>query len=195
MKSFLSRRIRVMHLSSVQGRVLGSQVRHATIPRSTLYKSNELDVPQWGAIQELLLKNDRRLVVLDDDPTGCQTVYDINVLLDYSVESITRQLLRDDKLFFILTNTRSLKEDEAIAVTKQVVSNVETARKNINYNHRIQYISRGDSTLRGHHPAEVNAIATALGTEFDNVILMPGKYCTTIHSSPFNFFVRTTDPH
>jgi hypothetical protein len=43
--------------------------------------------PSTEPLLRALLTNDlKRLVVLDDDPTGCQTVYDVNVLFDYSVE-------------------------------------------------------------------------------------------------------------
>jgi Sugar-binding N-terminal domain len=129
----------------------------------------------WPQLREAVSLDPKRLIVLDDDPTGCQTVYDINVLLDYSVDSIKEQLKLDDKLFYILTNTRSLTEKDAIAVTKQVIQNIEAAKKIIGYRHQIQYISRGDSTLRGHHPGEVQAIAEALNTTFDTTIVMPGK--------------------
>ena len=129
----------------------------------------------WPKLREAVASDPRRLIVLDDDPTGCQTVYDINVLLDYSVESITKQLELDDKLFYILSNTRSLTEEDAIRVTKQVVFNIQTAVKKTRYPHHIQYISRSDSTLRGHHPAEVQAIEEALQVPFDSTIVMPGK--------------------
>jgi Sugar-binding N-terminal domain len=129
----------------------------------------------WPKLREAVSLDPRRLIVLDDDPTGCQTVYDINVLLDYSVESIEEQLKLDDKLFYILTNTRSLNQADAIRVTKLVIGNIQKAVKNTRYPHLIQYISRSDSTLRGHHPAEVQAIGEALAVPFDSTIVMPGK--------------------
>ena len=129
----------------------------------------------WPKLREAVSLDPRRLIVLDDDPTGCQTVYDINVLLDYSVESIEEQLKLDDKLFYVLTNTRSLTEADAIRVTKLVIGNIQKAVQKTRYPHLIQYISRSDSTLRGHHPAEVQAIAEALNAPFDSTIVMPGK--------------------
>lgn len=151
--------------------------------RSLMVSKSILDmVPQsknteslWPQLRETVSINPRRLIVLDDDPTGCQTVYDINVLLDYSKESIIQQLLLDDKLFYILTNTRSLSEEDAVKVTKQVVENVRNAVDEVGYSHQIQYISRSDSTLRGHHPAEVKAIAESLRVPFDKIVLMPGE--------------------
>jgi uncharacterized protein YgbK (DUF1537 family) len=105
-------------------------------------------------------------------------VYDVNVLLDYSVESIQAQFERDEKLFYILTNTRSLTEADAISVTKEVVGNVIKAAERSNYRHPLQFISRSDSTLRGHYPAETNAIAEALSSQisFDGTVIMPAFF-------------------
>lgn len=156
--------------------VLKDTVRNVMVSKSILgsLPKSANTISLWPKLREAVSLDPRRLIVLDDDPTGCQTVYEINVLLDYSVESIAAQLDLDDKLFYILTNTRSLKEEDAIKVTKQVILNVQTAVRSIRYPHHIQYISRGDSTLRGHHPAEVQAIAESLQVPFDNTIVMPG---------------------
>ena len=153
-------------------------VRTVMVSRSILgsLPKSANTISLWPKLREAVSLDPRRLIVLDDDPTGCQTVYEINVLLDYSVESIATQLELDDKLFYILTNTRSLTEEDAIKVTKQVIKNVQIATRSIGYPHHIQYISRSDSTLRGHHPAEVQAIAEALQVPFDNTIVMPGMH-------------------
>ena len=158
--------------------VLRTTKRNVIVSKSILGSVQQSAITEslWPKLREAVLMDPRRLIVLDDDPTGCQTVYDINVLLDYSVTSIEEQLKLDDKLFYILTNTRSLGEADAISVTKHVIDNIQTAVKNIRYPHTIQYISRSDSTLRGHHPAEVQAIAEALNVPFDNTIVMPGQY-------------------
>jgi hypothetical protein len=121
------------------------------------------DKSLWPRIREITQNLDpRRLIVFDDDLTGCQSVYNCNVLLDYSVESIKSQLLLDEKLFYIITNTRSLSEKDCVIVTKEIVFNIQEAIKEISYQHPIQFISRSDSNLRGHFPAETNAIADAL---------------------------------
>lgn len=121
------------------------------------------DKSLWPRIKEITQTRDpRRLIVLDDDLTGCQSVYNCNVLLDYSVESIKSQLLLNEKLFYIITNSRSLSENDCIKVTKEIVFNIQQAIKEIAYQHPIQFISRSDSNLRGHFPAETNAIADAL---------------------------------
>eukprot|EP00602_Paraphysomonas_sp_CaronLab_P010119 CAMPEP_0185029606 /NCGR_PEP_ID=MMETSP1103-20130426/16007_1 /TAXON_ID=36769 /ORGANISM="Paraphysomonas bandaiensis, Strain Caron Lab Isolate" /LENGTH=796 /DNA_ID=CAMNT_0027564415 /DNA_START=137 /DNA_END=2527 /DNA_ORIENTATION=+ len=106
----------------------------------------------------------KRLVVLDDDPTGCQTMHSINVLLQYSVEDLCKQLSRDDKTFYILTNSRSMKEEDAVKVTLTAVSNLYKAAVKMGYEKEFEFISRGDSTLRGHFPAETEALMEATGT-------------------------------
>jgi hypothetical protein len=168
MSSFIARSQAALKGSNKRSMMVSKSIL-GTIPQSANTDS------VWPQLRKSVSINPRRLIVLDDDPTGCQTVYDINVLLDYSVENIQKQLQLDDKLFYILTNTRSLSEDEAVRVTKQVVKNVQTAVDNCLYPHRIQYISRSDSTLRGHHPAEVKAIADTLRSPFDCTIVMPGE--------------------
>ena len=167
---------RIRSYSKVPQTVWKDAVRTVMVSKSILgsLPKSANTISLWPKLREAVSLDPRRLIVLDDDPTGCQTVYEINVLLDYSVESIAAQLELDDKLFYILTNTRSLTEDDAIKVTKQVIKNVQIATRSIGYPHHIQYISRGDSTLRGHHPAEVQAIAEALQVPFDNTIVMPG---------------------
>ena len=160
--------------------VSSQQFRQVTVSKSildTIPQSAITDCTQTK-LKEAVSINPRRLVVLDDDPTGCHTVYDVNVLLDYSVESIQSQLEKDDRLFYILTNTRSLPESEAVTVTKTVIKNVNTAVERCSYPHPIQYISRSDSTLRGHYPAEVNAIADALASvaTYDGTIIMPAFF-------------------
>ena len=62
--------------------------------------------------------------VIDDHLTGSQTVYNVNVLLDYSVDNIAEQLQKDEKLFFILSNSRSLENDKASNVLQLIVENI-----------------------------------------------------------------------
>jgi len=130
----------------------------------------------WPKLIESVNSDPKRLVVLDDDPTGCQTAYDCNVLLDYSIDSLKLQFLRDDKIFFILTNSRSLNEENAVTVTKKVMRNIQKACEEISYHHPLQILSRSDSTLRGHFPAETTAIEETYFSSFDGTILMPAFF-------------------
>jgi hypothetical protein len=109
----------------------------------------------WKQLKVESASSSKRLVVIDDGPTGCQTVSDIDLLLNYSVDDFKKQILKDDKPFFILTNSRSLTEDDARERLDDVLSNLTTAAFETGYLKPFQFISRSDSTLRGHFPAEV----------------------------------------
>jgi uncharacterized protein YgbK (DUF1537 family) len=113
----------------------------------------------------------RTVFVLDDDPTGTQTVRRIPVLIDPSAEELAHTLRRSVPLAFILTNSRSLPADRAVALAQRLGSRIARASKATGRG--IELISRSDSTLRGHFPAEVDAIAGAVGLEEAPILLMP----------------------
>ncbi|KAG6544866.1 hypothetical protein Mapa_013556 [Marchantia paleacea] len=52
------------------------------------------------------------LVVLDDDPTGTQTVHGVNVLTDWGVDVLKEEFQKKPACFFILTNSRALNHEE-----------------------------------------------------------------------------------
>lgn len=111
------------------------------------------------------------LVVLDDDPTGTQTVHDIEVLTEWKVETLVEQFSKRQTCFFILTNSRSLNSEKASLLTKDICRNIDIAAKTvegINYT----VVLRGDSTLRGHFPEEADAAVSVLG-EMDAWIICP----------------------
>ena len=117
----------------------------------------------------------RRLVVLDDDPTGTQTVAGVPVLTDWSVEDIRWALRQDTPAFYILTNTRSLDARAAGERDRDVVrALVDAARIE---HQRFVVVSRSDSTLRGHFPLETDVIADTLalraGIEVDGIVVAP----------------------
>ena len=68
-----------------------------------------------------------KFIVLDDDPTGVQTVHDISVYTDWSVESIRSGLEEPRKLFYILTNSRGLTAAETTAVHREIAANIAAA--------------------------------------------------------------------
>ncbi|MDH5603869.1 MAG: hypothetical protein OEY51_08015, partial [Cyclobacteriaceae bacterium] len=111
------------------------------------------------------------LVVLDDDPTGTQTVHDIPVLADWSVESIRKEFDAGTGLFYILTNSRSLQEYGASVLAREIGRNLLAASALSNRKFRV--ISRSDSTLRGHYPAEVNALKEGLHMKEVKQVIMP----------------------
>lgn len=111
-------------------------------------------------IQEIIQKSTQRVVILDDDPTGCQTVHDVPVLTDWSDELLQEMLTNGSHCFFILTNSRSMEEVDAVALTQTIVSSVKQMAAEAEL--EVVFISRSDSTLRGHYPAEPDAIGQTL---------------------------------
>lgn len=111
------------------------------------------------------------LVVLDDDPTGTQTVYDVPVLTEWSVSSLVREFRAGVPVVYLLTNSRSLTPKEARQLAFGLAMNLQDAADHTVCDYRI--ISRSDSTLRGHYPEEVNALAFALNLDTLPHILIP----------------------
>jgi len=115
-----------------------------------------------------------KLIVLDDDPTGVQTVHGVSVFTDWSVESLRQGMLGDDKLFFILTNSRGMTVSETERVHREIVANLFAATQEIDTPYLL--LSRSDSTLRGHYPLETQLLKEELeerGTPVDGEIICP----------------------
>ena len=114
-------------------------------------------------------------VVLDDDPTGVQTVHDIAVYTDWTKETFLTALQAEEDLFYVLTNSRGLTAAESAALHTELMENLAAACHETGA--RIQVISRSDSTLRGHFPLETdllrNALAKHLGLATDGIIMAP----------------------
>jgi uncharacterized protein YgbK (DUF1537 family) len=123
-----------------------------------------------GEIRRRLSERGDRLVVLDDDPTGAQTVHDVPVLTEWDVETLAEELARSP-VFYILTNSRSLSEAQATALAGEVGGRLAQAAERSGRAYVLA--SRSDSTLRGHYPAEVEALEEAVGGGFDGVIFAP----------------------
>ncbi len=118
-------------------------------------------------------KDDHVFVVLDDDPTGVQTVHDVNVYTDWQTETLVNAF-RNDRLFFVLTNSRALSAEETTGLHQRIVENVSAAAEITNK--RYFFISRGDSTLRGHYPLETDLLCEGLLKQYGKVdgdILFP----------------------
>lgn len=111
-------------------------------------------------LKQLSAKKVDTIIVLDDDPTGTQTVHHVPILTDWSVESILKEFQRRTPLFYILTNSRSLTSDEAEALALTIGQNIKEAASHCPT--RFWVISRSDSTLRGHYPLEVEALEKSL---------------------------------
>ncbi len=124
-------------------------------------------------IRKELLKNPRTIVILDDDPTGTQTVHNVPVITQWSEEVIKREILTSP-VFFILTNSRSLQAEDADELGALIGRRLKKAAAK--HNKKLMVISRSDSTLRGHYPNEVNALAEGLGWEHVKELLIPAFF-------------------
>jgi len=71
-------------------------------------------------IRKALAEAGRRIAVLDDDPTGSQTVHDVAVVTAFDPDEIAAGLDGPRSTCFILTNTRSMGEADAIALNTRV---------------------------------------------------------------------------
>ena len=109
---------------------------------------------------QLLLKeisaNQKKIVVLDDDPTGVQTVHDISVYTDWTKDSIRQGFQEKNNLFYILTNSRGFTQDETTLAHNEIAANVDAVAKELGKEYI--FISRSDSTLRGHYPLETEIL-------------------------------------
>ncbi|MGB0561597.1 MAG: four-carbon acid sugar kinase family protein [Spirulinaceae cyanobacterium] len=115
-----------------------------------------------------------KIIVLDDDPTGSQTVHSCLLLMEWDVETLRLGLRDEVPIFFVLTNTRALTPEEATHITQAVCQNLKQALQAEQISEYL-VVSRSDSTLRGHYPIETDAIAAELGP-FDAHFLTPAFF-------------------
>jgi uncharacterized protein YgbK (DUF1537 family) len=115
-----------------------------------------------------------KIIVLDDDPTGSQTVHGCLLLMRWDVETLAIGLADSAPIFFVLTNTRALSPTEAAAITREVCQNLTLALAQSEVTEFL-VVSRSDSTLRGHYPIETDVIAEELGP-FDAHFLTPAFF-------------------
>ncbi|MET0703639.1 MAG: four-carbon acid sugar kinase family protein, partial [Mycobacterium sp.] len=92
-----------------------------------------------------------KTVILDDDPTGTQSSQHVRVLLDTSAKLIEAELRTVDTLF-LQTNSRAIDEASAVSLVRRIRD--DTLRFARAQNYEVQFVLRGDSTLRGHVFAE-----------------------------------------
>ncbi|MFC7394164.1 four-carbon acid sugar kinase family protein [Scopulibacillus cellulosilyticus] len=126
-------------------------------------------------LEKALKDLNKKIIVLDDDPTGVQTVHDISVFTDWSIESIEQGFNEKQSMFFILTNSRGFTAEETENAHREIAYNILTVAAKLNREFII--ISRGDSTLRGHYPLETNVLKETIEAsseiKFDGEVLLP----------------------
>jgi uncharacterized protein YgbK (DUF1537 family) len=150
--------------------------RPGPVPMRELLSALPAPRPVPGALEAIRARNvaaGTRLVVLDDDPTGSQTVRDVPVVtLAASTGEIAAAAIEPHPAVFVLTNSRALDAGQAAALAGELTSAVLCRADGTD----VRLVSRSDSTLRGHYPAETDAICAAAaraGQPFDGILLCP----------------------
>ena len=121
-----------------------------------------------------IARDPHKLVVLDDDPTGVQTVHDVSVYTDWSLDNIRAGFAEENKLFYILTNSRGMTAAETSAAHRAIADAVAAVSKECGRPYL--FLSRSDSTLRGHYPLETQLLREGMeqsGLAVDGEILAP----------------------
>jgi uncharacterized protein YgbK (DUF1537 family) len=124
-------------------------------------------------VQVAVADSGRKVIALDDDPTGVQTVHGVAVLARWDSGALAAELRNVRPLFFILTNSRALPEARAVVLNRQIARNLLDASRDTGVPFVVA--SRSDSTLRGHFPAETDALAAVLGG-VDGVLICPAFF-------------------
>lgn len=126
-------------------------------------------------LKEEIRTNHQKIVVLDDDPTGVQTVHDISVFTNWEKSSIRQGFDEENKLFYILTNSRGFTKAQTMKAHQEIAAVVDEVAKEIDRDYI--FISRSDSTLRGHYPLETELLKENYekntGKTIDGEILCP----------------------
>lgn len=119
--------------------------------------------------------NNKKIVVLDDDPTGVQTVHDISVYTNWDKDSIRQGFEEENNLFYVLTNSRGFTEEQTTKAHHEIAEVVDEVARETGKEYI--FISRSDSTLRGHYPLETQLLKAYYekntGKTIDGEIMCP----------------------
>jgi uncharacterized protein YgbK (DUF1537 family) len=115
----------------------------------------------FSRLEGFIRKSDRSIIVLDDDPTGCQTLHGIPVLFRWDLDILEKEMVNGTPLFFLMTNSRSMTEDIAVALYREIGQLIKEASEKTG--RAFSIVSRSDSTLRGHYPAEPDTLQFLYG--------------------------------
>lgn len=129
---------------------------------------------QRAAVRRSLIRTATTVIALDDDPTGSQVVHDVEVVTGEDPADLASLLDAPSGLGFVLTNSRALGRTAAVALNQRLAERLLTAAAS--QGRRVEFVSRGDSTLRGHFPAEPETLMTVLaeaGQPVDLITLCP----------------------
>lgn len=141
--------------------------------------ATEYNDPYMRDYIRLMYQNrNKKIIVLDDDPTGVQTVHGVYVLTRWDKQLIREAFRRKDHIFFILTNSRAFPASEAERINREIAKSVYEVAKEEQV--EFDFISRSDSTLRGHYPLEIDILSEArtkeCGMPYDGHLLVPAFF-------------------
>lgn len=109
-----------------------------------------------GLLKKEIEANNKKIVVLDDDPTGVQTVHDISVYTNWDKDSIRQGFEEENNLFYVLTNSRGFTVEQTTKAHQEIAQVVDEVAQETGKEYI--FISRSDSTLRGHYPLETQLL-------------------------------------
>jgi uncharacterized protein YgbK (DUF1537 family) len=117
----------------------------------------------------------KKIIVLDDDPTGVQTVHGIDVLTQWDKGLLREAFTKKETVFYILTNTRGLDEAETERINREIAGNVYQIARETGVD--FAFVSRSDSTLRGYYPLEIDVLSEEMkrltGKGYDGHLIIP----------------------
>ncbi len=143
---------------------------------SVLSEVNSVDEAKVDSmLKEALAKLDKKIIALDDDPTGVQTVNNVYVYTDWAVPTLEQAFNDGNSISFVLTNSRGFTVPQTTQAHNEMAANIAEVSKKLNKDFII--ISRSDSTLRGHYPLETSVLRAEIekltGKTIDGEILLP----------------------
>ena len=117
-----------------------------------------------------------KIVVLDDDPTGIQTIHGCYLVAQWDQEKLETALNDDIDFFYVLVNSRGKNREEAQRDITEIVTRLLEINKR--YGYKMVFICRSDSTLRGHFPLELNCVTKLIEDEkkVDGFFLIPAFF-------------------
>ncbi len=132
---------------------------------------DSLRAPLAAALKQL----NRKIVVLDDDPTGIQTVHGVSVYTAWDAQTMLEAFAEPSAMFFVLTNSRALTARQTEALHREIALNIVEAARETGKDYLV--VSRGDSTLRGHYPLETETLRDTLeaagGKRYAGEVILP----------------------
>lgn len=128
-----------------------------------------------AALAAELARMTQKIVVLDDDPTGVQTVHGVSVYTNWTLEALRSGFAEKNRMFFVLTNSRGFTAPQTERAHEEIMANLALVARETGKDFIL--ISRSDSTLRGHYPLETETLRKVYerltDSEIDGEILCP----------------------